>query len=101
MLAAALAAPPPGGRPWREFFLALDQRWGSLEAWRRLAVAVQAQPEFTEVVYVYRNVGDPRRIEYKEMLLSDLRARFGELPLAAYLDPALLGKIFGRGDGSR
>lgn len=52
-------------------------------------------PEFTEVVYVYRNLANRLRVEYREMLLSDLRARFGSFPLPRYLEPDLLRRIFG------
>lgn len=65
------------------------QRSGS--DWHRIAVP----PEFTEVVYVYRNVTNRLPVEYREMLLTDLRGRFGSLPLQRYLQPDLLKRIFG------
>jgi hypothetical protein len=52
-------------------------------------------PEFTEVAYVYRNLTNRLGVEYREMLISDLRARFGSLPLPRYLEPDLLKRIFG------
>ena len=45
------------------------------EIWHRLEKAITVPPEFPEVVYVYRNVTNRRPIEYREMLLSDLRER--------------------------
>ena len=84
----------PGDR-WRTFFDALDPRWERPEIWQRLEKAIAVPPEFTEVVYSYRNVTNRLPIEYREMLLSDLRARFGSLPLRRYLEPDLLRRIFG------
>lgn len=51
-------------------------------------------PESTEVVYVYRNVDDPERIEYKEMLFEEFQARFGDIPLSESLEPEILRSIF-------
>jgi len=81
---------------WRAFFDSLDPRWERPEIWQRLAKAIAVPPEFTQVVYVYRNVTNGLAIEYREMLLSDLRTRFGRLPLQRYLEPDLLTRIFGR-----
>ncbi len=91
---ASAQARRPGDR-WRAFFDALDPRWERPEIWQRLERAIAVPPEFTEVVYVYRNVTNGRPVEYREMLLSDLRAQFGSLPLPRYLEPELLRRIFG------
>ncbi|HYM91636.1 MAG TPA: hypothetical protein VEW91_08395 [bacterium] len=80
---------------WRAFFDALDPRWERPEIWARLATAIAVPPEFTEVAYVYRNVANGLPIEYREMLLTDLRTRFGRFPLQRYLDPDMLRRIFG------
>ncbi len=52
----------------------------------------------TQVLYVYRHVRDPARIEYKEILLSDFQSRFGDLPgtpvIEEALSPTILEQIF-------
>jgi len=57
------------------------------------------------VVYVYRDVSDPRRMAVREILAADLDARYGVRPLATYLQPRMLDRLFatprssaGRGD---
>jgi hypothetical protein len=80
---------------WRAFFDALDSRWERTELWARLAKLIAVPPEFTQVVYVYRNVTGGGRIEYREVLLEDLQTRFGRHPLPWYLAPDTLGRIFG------
>ncbi len=52
-------------------------------------------PEFTEVLYVYRNVDNPEQIEFREMVVADFQARFGNIPLSEALEPAILRRIFG------
>ena len=42
----------------------------------------------TQVLYVYRHVRDPARIEYKEILLSDFQSRFGDLPGTPVIEEA-------------
>jgi hypothetical protein len=91
---ASAQARRPGDR-WRAFFDALDLRWERPEIWQRLEKAIAVPPEFTEVAYVYRNLTNRLPVEYREMLLSDLRARFGSLPPQRYLEPDLLRRIFG------
>ncbi len=51
-------------------------------------------PELTKVLYVYRHVDDETRIEYREMLLSDVQTRFGDLPFEKLLEPERLKQIF-------
>jgi hypothetical protein len=77
------------------FFDALDPRWERPELWARLAKIISVPPEFTEVVYVYRNVTNGLPIEYRETRLSDLRRRDGRRPLQRYLEPDMLRRIFG------
>jgi hypothetical protein len=48
-----------------------------------------------EVVYVYRHVNDEAKMEYREMLWSDVRERAGNVPLARLVEPSILEKIFG------
>lgn len=80
---------------WRAFFDALDSRWELPELWLRLAKLIAVPPEFTEVVYVYRNVTNGGPIEYREVLLQDLHTQFGQHPLPWYLEPDTLRRIFG------
>jgi hypothetical protein len=47
-----------------------------------------------EVVYVYRDVNDESKLDYREMLLSDVEKRFGKVPLRSLLEPAALQEIF-------
>lgn len=47
-----------------------------------------------DVLYVYRGVGDEAKMEYREMLLADAKARFGDVPLQDLLQPEVLQKIF-------
>jgi hypothetical protein len=49
----------------------------------------------TEVVYVYRHVNDEGKMEYREMLWSEVRERAGNVPLEKLVEPAILEKIFG------
>jgi hypothetical protein len=48
-----------------------------------------------EVVYVYRHVNDEAKMEYREMLSSDVKARVGDIALERLLEPSILEKIFG------
>ena len=51
----------------------------------------------SEVVYVYRHVNDEAKMEYREMLWSDVKERAGNVPLASLVEPLILEKIFGGG----
>lgn len=51
----------------------------------------------SEVVYVYRHVNDEAKMEYREMLWSDVKERAGNVPLARLVEPSILEKIFGGG----
>lgn len=48
-----------------------------------------------EVVYVYRHVNDEAKMEYREMLWSEVKERAGNVPLERLVEPAILEKIFG------
>lgn len=54
-----------------------------------------SKDESIRVIYVYRHVRDPHRIEYKEALEQDVKKQFGEHPLSDYLQPEILSQIFG------
>jgi hypothetical protein len=47
-----------------------------------------------DVLYVYRRADDEAKMEYREMLLSDAKARFGDVALQNLLQPEVLQKIF-------
>jgi len=65
------------------------------KVWQRRTKGIEAPEEFTEVAYIYRNI-TRGPIEYREILLSDLKARFGDIPLRKVLEPAILVQIFGQ-----
>jgi hypothetical protein len=48
-----------------------------------------------DVLYVYRRLDDPAKIEFREMLWSDVKTQFGDVPLQNLLQPQMLQKIFG------
>jgi hypothetical protein len=48
----------------------------------------------SEVVYVYRNVNDEEKMEYREMLWEEVRARAGDVPFERLVEPEILDKIF-------
>jgi hypothetical protein len=85
------------GQNWRTFFAELDPRWERPELWERLAKLITVPAEFMDVIYVYRNLTNGLPIAYREVLLDDLRTRFGPLSLQQYLEPGLLRDIFGGG----
>jgi hypothetical protein len=47
------------------------------------------------VVYVYRHVNDEAKMEYREMLWSEVRERAGNVPIERLVEPVILEKIFG------
>jgi hypothetical protein len=47
-----------------------------------------------DVLYVYRRVNDQGKMEYREMLLSEAKARFGDVTLENLVQPEVLQKIF-------
>ena len=49
-----------------------------------------------KVVYVYRYVSNEFGFQYREMLQSDVTARFGNVPLAQLLTPARLQELFAK-----
>lgn len=47
-----------------------------------------------DVLYVYRRVNDEAKMEYREMMLEDAKARFGTDSLQSLVQPEILQKIF-------
>jgi hypothetical protein len=83
------------GEEERGYLISLNKNWENPEVWKRLAQRVRVPEEVTEVVYICRNVKSGN-LMYKELLLEDVRNRFGDKPLSAYLEPGLLDQMFGR-----
>jgi hypothetical protein len=52
--------------------------------------------ERPEVAYIYRNLTNGRKIEYREVLLSDLKRKYGDRPLGRYLEDKTLRRLFAR-----
>lgn len=46
------------------------------------------------VLYVYRHLDDPQKMEFRETLWSDAKTQFGDVPLQNLLQPETLEKIF-------
>lgn len=47
-----------------------------------------------KVVYVYGDVNDEAKLDYREMLVTDVEKRFGKLSLPSLLEPSALREIF-------
>ena len=93
MLQDALRTERQNGENWRHYFNSLDAKWEDPGIWKRV-IDTQMGPEFTEVVYIYRDVDLDKEITYREILLSELKERYGDMPLSEYLMPERLGEIF-------
>jgi len=48
----------------------------------------------SQVTYVYRNVNDEAKVEYRELLPEDLKAQFGDISLQELLEPDRLDVLF-------
>ena len=59
----------------------------------------EQKPSPGKVVYVIRNVNDPAKIDYREILLADIQGRFGKVSLQDLLQPDRLTEIFRRPSG--
>jgi hypothetical protein len=71
----------------------------SYEHIQELAGPLQKPEGPGKVVYVYRHLNDEAKLDYREMLYSDVERRFGKLSLPSLLEPAALEKIFGTSAG--
>lgn len=47
-----------------------------------------------QVVYIYRNMKDPAKLDYREMLMSQVKAQFGDVTLNDLLQVERLTRIF-------
>jgi hypothetical protein len=48
----------------------------------------------SQVTYVYRNVNDEAKVEYRELLPEDLKAQFGDISLQELIEPDRLDVLF-------
>ncbi len=66
----------------------------SYEQIQLVAGDVQKPSGPKDVLYVYRRVDDEAKMEYREMLLEDAKARFGTAKLQDFVQAEILQKIF-------
>jgi hypothetical protein len=78
----------------REHALAFVIDYDSYDRFRGSSGLVQKPVNPGKVVYVYRYVNDEAKLDYREMLVSDVEKRFGKLSLRALLEPTVLEEIF-------
>ena len=82
------------GMNWKPYMISLDPNWDNLENWKKLAQIIQTKDnKYTEVLYIYRQVNETGKIEYKELLLKDAKRIYGDITLSNYLEPDLLKSI--------
>jgi hypothetical protein len=93
-LAAAFAAKEAAPERFQDFTAKFGPQWGNEPLRKQFFQAIQTPPEFTNVLYVYRNLRRPEAIEYRELLLDDWKTRFGGGPPAKALDAEVLRQIF-------
>ena len=55
----------------------------------------------SNVVYVFRHVSDEGKLEYREILMDDLKARYGPVSLERLVHPEMLEKIFNGDSASK
>jgi hypothetical protein len=63
----------------------------SLAFWTTFDDVTQEHPV---VLYVFRNLSDPKKLQYREFLQDDLIRLFDEHPLSEYLSPEILPRLF-------
>jgi hypothetical protein len=69
-------------------------RWANEPLRKQFLRAIEVPPEFTEVLYVYRNLSHPDAVEYRELLLDDWKSRFADAPTAKALEADVLRQLF-------
>jgi hypothetical protein len=95
-LTAAFEAKESAPENLQEFARRFGPQWGSEPLRKQFLQAIETLPEFTTVLYVYRNFSHPDSIEYRELLLDDWKSRFGDAPPAKALETDTLRRIFER-----
>jgi len=94
MLQDAFKSEREKGENWRKHFISLDSNWENPEFWKKISGKIAVPPEYTKVVYIYQNAHIDKGITYKEILLSYLKKRYGDIFISEYLEPKLLKEIF-------
>ena len=94
LLRKAFATGAEGHADWRQRLVAVDVRWGRPEIWRKIQATLATPPETTEVVCIFRNLDQDSKSEYREILLVDFQKKFGDKPLAEFLEREMLDRIF-------
>jgi hypothetical protein len=93
-LGAAFEAKEAAPERFQDFTAKFGPRWGNEPLRKQFLHGIETPPEFTNVFYVYRNLANPNAIEYRELLLSEWKARYGDSPTAKALDADTLHAIF-------
>jgi hypothetical protein len=75
----------------REKSIAFVISYGQIQAFQ----GDQKPPGPREVLYIFRHADDDNKMEYREMLWSDVKTQFGDVPLQDLVQPEMLQKIFG------
>jgi hypothetical protein len=93
-LADAFAAKEAAPENLQNFIAKFGPLWGKDSLRDQFLQAIETPQEFTNVLYVYRNLAHPDAIEYRELLLDEWKTRSGNaLPIKA-LDANALQQIF-------
>jgi hypothetical protein len=93
-LAAAFEAKDAAPEKLQDFAAQFGPRWGDEALRMQFLKGIESAPEFTNVLYIYRNLSHPGTIEYRELLLDDWKFRFGGAAPAKALDAENLRQIF-------
>jgi hypothetical protein len=93
-LAAAFEAKEAAPERFQDFTAKFGPRWGNEPLRKQFLQGIETPPEFTSVLYVYRNLAHPDAIEYRELSPSDWKARYGGAPPAKALEADTLQQIF-------
>lgn len=93
-LAAAFEAKEASPEQFQDFKAKIEPKWGNEPLRKQFLQAIEMPPEFTNILYVYRNLAHPDGIEYREILLGDWKSRFGGAPPAKALEAETLRQIF-------
>jgi len=93
-VAAAFEAKESSPKDLQSFAQKFGPEWAKEPLRKKFLQAIETEPEFTFVLYVYRNLSHPDAIEYREMLVDDWKARFGDAPRTKALEADNLRQIF-------
>jgi hypothetical protein len=93
-LAAAFEAKEAAPEKFADFAARFGPRWENEAQRKQFLKGIETAPEFTNVLYVYRNLSHPDAMEYRELLLDGWKSRFGGVAPAKALDAENLRQIF-------